>query len=95
MVNIGATYRRLLQIQQSFRMAKSDLKVRSTLHTLGDSIDAHLTVVMTKLAVGRWLELMNWSLKKPVQTLRGYRQMGITVDVDGHEADAAAPAQPI
>ncbi|MCJ7858964.1 hypothetical protein MUN33_09620 [Corynebacterium sp. LD5P10] len=45
-------YRRLFQIERSFRMAKSDLRARPIFHTLKDSIDAHLTVVMSALAVG-------------------------------------------
>ncbi|AEK36328.1 transposase for insertion sequence element [Corynebacterium variabile DSM 44702] len=52
MVVIGY-YRRLFQIERSFRMAKSDLRARPVFHTLRESIDAHLTVVMAALAVGR------------------------------------------
>ncbi|MGP5623444.1 IS1634 family transposase, partial [Candidatus Corynebacterium faecigallinarum] len=92
MVIIGY-YRRLFQIERSFRMAKSDLKARPIFHTLKQSIDAHLTVVMAALAVGRWLESASgWSLKKLVQTLRGYREMRI--NVGGHEAVAAVPLPP-
>lgn len=35
-------YRRLFQIERSFRMAKSDLRARPVFHTLKASIDAHL-----------------------------------------------------
>lgn len=73
-----------------WRMAKSDLSARPVFHTLKASIDAHLTVVMAALAVGRWLETTTgWSLKKLVQQLRGYREMRI--NVGGHEAVAAVP----
>lgn len=66
MVIIGY-YRRLFQIERSFRLAKSDLKARPIFHTLKQSIDAYLTVVMAALAVGRWLESASgWSLKKLV-----------------------------
>lgn len=86
-------YRRLFQIERSFRMAKSDLRARPVFHTLKASIDAHLTVVMAALAVGRWLESASgWSLKKLVQTLRGYREKRI--NVGGHEAVAAVPLPP-
>lgn len=92
MVIIGY-YRRLFQIERSFRMAKSDLKARPIFHTLKQSIDAHLTVVMAALAVGRWLESTSgWSLKKLVQTLQGYREMRI--NVGGHEAVAAVTLPP-
>jgi len=86
-------YRRLFQIERSFRMAKSDLRARPVFHTLKDSIDAHLTVVMSAMAVGRWLEsVTGWSLKKLVQQLRGYRE--IRINVGGHEAVAAVPLPP-
>lgn len=86
-------YRRLFQIERSFRMAKSVLRARPVFHTLKDSIDAHLTVVMSAMAVGRWLESASgWSLKKLVQQLRGYREMRI--NVGGHEAVAAVPLPP-
>ncbi|MGP5693560.1 IS1634 family transposase [Corynebacterium variabile] len=92
MVIIGY-YRRLFQIERSFRMAKSDLKARPIFHTLKQSIDARLTVVMAALEVGRWLESASgWSLKKLMQTLRGYREMRI--NVGGHEAVAAVPLPP-
>ncbi|WP_312898982.1 IS1634 family transposase [Corynebacterium variabile] len=92
MVIIGY-YRRLFQIERSLRMAKSDLKARPIFHTIKASIDAHLTVVMAALAVGRWLEsATGWSLKKLGQTLRGYREMRI--NVGGHEAVAAVPLPP-
>ncbi|MGV0870554.1 IS1634 family transposase, partial [Corynebacterium kalidii] len=81
-------YRRLFQIERSFRMAKSDLRARPIFHTLRSSIDAHLTVVMSALAVGRWLEsATGWSLRKLVRDLRGYREMRI--NVGGHEGVAA------
>ena len=83
-------YRRLFQIERSFRIAKSDLRARPAFHTLKASIDAHLTVVMAALAVGRWLETATgWSLKKLVQQLRGYWE--VRIDVGGREAVAAVP----
>lgn len=61
--------------------------------TLKASIDAHLTVVMSAMAVGRWLESVTGrSLKKIVQQLRSYREMRI--NVDGDEAVAAVPLPP-
>jgi hypothetical protein len=37
------SYRRLFEIEKSFRMAKSDLQARPVYHHLRDSIEAHLT----------------------------------------------------
>lgn len=86
-------YRRLSQIERSFRMAKSDLRARPIFHTLRSSIDAHLTVVISALAVGRWLESSTGrSLRKLGRDLRGYREMRI--NVGGHEGVAAVPLPP-
>jgi len=37
-------------------MSKSDLKVRLIFHRQQDAIEAHLTVVMAALAIGRVIE---------------------------------------
>jgi len=50
---IGA-YRRLYQIEASFRMSKHDLAARPVYHHKRESIDAHLSVVFAALAVGRY-----------------------------------------
>ena len=49
---IGA-YHQLFQIEKSFRMAKSDLQARPIYHRTRDSIEAHLTIVFTALAIGQ------------------------------------------
>jgi len=89
---IGA-YHRLYQIEKSFRMAKSDLAARPIYHHKKDSIDAHLTIVFTALAVARWLEATTgWSTKKLVTTLRRYRT--IQIQVSGHTLTAVDPLPP-
>lgn len=89
MVIIGY-YRRLFQIERSFRMAKSDLAARPIFHTKKDSIDAHLTVVMAAMAVGRWIEsVTGMSIKRFVRELRVHRE--VRINVGGHEAVAASP----
>jgi hypothetical protein len=47
-------YHRLFQIEASFRMSKHDLAARPIYHHKRASIDAHLTIVLAALAVGRW-----------------------------------------
>jgi hypothetical protein len=43
-----------------------------------DSIEAHLTIVFTALAVGRWIEAQTgWSVRKFVKTARRYRTIEI------------------
>jgi hypothetical protein len=45
-----SAYHRLLGIEKSFRMAKSDLQARPVYHRKRDSIEAHLTIVFAALA---------------------------------------------
>jgi hypothetical protein len=85
-----SSYRRLYEIERSFRMAKSDLQARPIYHHQRDSIEAHLTIVFAALAVGRWIERQTgWSIRKFVKTARRYR----TVDIQAgdHVITAADP----
>ena len=89
---IISSYHRLLQVEKSFRMSKSDLKARPIYARLRDSIDAHLQIVIAALAVSRLIEeTTGWSIKKFVRTLRVYRE-GI-VTIDGHEIATAVPLE--
>ena len=72
------SYRRLLEIEKSFRMSKSDLQARPVYHHKRESIEAHLTVVFAALAVARWIEARTgWSIRKFVRTARRYRTIEI------------------
>ena len=74
---IGA-YRRLFQIERSFRMSKHDLAARPIYHHKRASIEAHLTIVFAALAVSRFVEdRTGWSIRKFVQTARRYRTVQI------------------
>ena len=74
---IGA-YHRLFQIEKSFRMSKHDLAARPIYHHKRDSIEAHLTIVFTALAVSRLVEeRTGWSIRKFVRTARRYRTVTI------------------
>ncbi|WP_394855132.1 hypothetical protein [Dietzia maris] len=67
---VVASYHDLWKVEQSFRMAKSDLKARPVFHRTRDSIEAHLTVVFAALAVARYLQnITGVSIKKIVSTL--------------------------
>lgn len=48
-----ANYHDLWQVEQSFRMSKTDLRARPMFHHTRDAIEAHLTIVFTALAVSR------------------------------------------
>ena len=71
------SYHQLFQVEASFRMAKSDFKARPIFHRKRDSIDAHLTIVLTALAMGRNIEAQTgMSIKQFVKILRPVRAGG-------------------
>jgi hypothetical protein len=85
-----ASYHSLWQVEASFRLSKSDLRARPVFHHERDPIEAHLTVVMTALALSRHLQdTTGISIKKIVRALRPLQQ--ITVNIAGHEHTAADP----
>lgn len=87
---VVAAYHDLWQVEQSFRMAKSDLKARPIFHRTRDSIEAHLTIVFAALAIARHLQnRTGTSVKKAVQTLR--RIHTVIVDIGGHNITARTP----
>ena len=85
---VVAAYHDLWKVEQSFRMAKSDLKARPVFHR--DSIEAHLTVVFAALAVARHLQHQTGTtIKRIVQTLQPLRTVVVTV---GDQELIAEPA---
>jgi hypothetical protein len=71
-------------------MAKSDLQFRPIYHRTRDSIEAHLTIVFTALAVSRWIENQTgWSIRKFVKTARSYHT--IQIRAGQHTITAADP----
>ncbi len=71
-------------------MAKSDLQARPVYHHLRDSIEAHLTIVFTALAVSRWIEHQTgWPVTKFVRTAR--RRRIIQTQAGPHTITAADP----
>src|SRR4030042_2639299 len=84
-----ASYHQLWHIEQSFRMSKSDLKVRPIFHQKRDAIEAHLTVVFAALAVAKTIENHTGiSIKRFVNTVRPIRSG--TVLINGKEYPAEA-----
>ncbi len=84
---IIAVYHQLFHVEASFRMAKSDLKARPVFHRKREAIEAHLTVVLAALAVGRRIESRSHrSLKQLVRMLRPIRS-GVVV-LNGQEYTA-------
>jgi hypothetical protein len=58
-------------------MSKHDLQARPVYHHTRESIDAHLTIVFTALAVSHWIERQTGWIKKFVRTARGYRTIHV------------------
>lgn len=86
------SYHDLWHIEQSFRMSKSDLAARPIYHHLKDSIEAHLTIVFTALAIARDLQARSgWSLKKIIRGLRPLQH--VTIQLAGQQLNAE-PAIP-
>lgn len=87
-------YHELFKIEANFRMAKSDLKVRPIFHHKRDSIEAHLTIVLTALAIGKSMEMQTrMSIKQVIKLLRPVRSG--TVVVNGQEYQAEEIISPL
>jgi hypothetical protein len=85
-------YHQLFQVEKSFRMSKSDLKARPVFHHKRDSIEAHLTIVFTALAVARHIEARTGiSIKKFVRTLESVRTGVVSVGSDTFELKPEIP----
>ena len=85
-------YHQLFQVEASFRMAKSDFKARPIFHRKRDSIEAHLTIVLTALAIGKSLESQTgMSIKQLVKTLRPIRSGIVTINGQEYIAEEDIP----
>lgn len=83
------SYHQLWHVEKSFRMSKSDLKARPIFHHKRDSIEAHLTVVLAALAIGKLIEnSTGMSIKRFVRTLRPIRSGIVLINSKEYEAEA-------
>ncbi|MGC0274874.1 IS1634 family transposase, partial [Pseudactinotalea sp. Z1739] len=89
-----ASYHDLWQVEASFRMSKSDLRARPIFHRTRDSIEAHLTIVFTALALARYMQAATGlSLKKIITTLRPIRAALIRAGGQTHKLPAYIPPE--
>jgi hypothetical protein len=59
-------------------MSKHDLQARPIYHHKRESIEAHLSIVFTAMAVSHYIETQTgWSIEKFVRTARRYRTVQI------------------
>lgn len=92
--DVISSYHDLWRVEQSFRMSKSDLAARPIFHHIRDSVEAHLTIVFTALAIARDLqERSGQSLRKIIQTLRPLRHVSITIAGQHVDAEPAIDAE--
>jgi hypothetical protein len=87
-----AYYHQLFQIEATFRMAKSDLRARPIYHQNREAIEAHLTIVLTALAISRTIECRTGiSIKQFVKQLRPIRSGIVTFNGKDLSAEAEIP----
>jgi len=83
-IDVINAYHDLYKVEASFRMVKHDLRARPFYSHQDQSIEAHVTIVFTALAVARHLqELTGISIKKLVKTLRPVRSA--TIEINGKQ----------
>ena len=76
-----ASYHDLWNVEQSFRMSKSDLAARPLFARRRDAIEAHLTIVFTALAVARTIQQRTGlALRRILRTLRPLRSATIAIN---------------
>ncbi|WP_099025935.1 IS1634 family transposase [Mycolicibacterium palauense] len=76
-----AHYHELWRVERSFRMSKSDLRARPMFHRTRDAIEAHLTIVVTALAVAHSIqERTGLAIAKVVKQLRPLRSATIAIN---------------
>lgn len=76
-----AHYHELWRVECSFRMSKSDLRARPMFHRSRDAIEAHLTIVVTALAVAHNIqERTGLAIANVVKRLRPLRSATIAIN---------------
>ncbi len=79
-----ASYHDLWQVEASFRMSKTDLRARPMFHHTRESIEAHLTIVFTALAVAREAQARTGlAIRNLIRQLRPLRSA--TISANGTE----------
>jgi transposase len=87
------SYHDLWQVEQSFRMSKTDLRARPLFSHTRESIEAHLTIVFTALAIARYLQKTTGSsIRHIVRTLQPLQQ--VTISVAGQHITAKPQIPP-
>ena len=89
-----SSYHDLWHVEQSFRMSKTDLRARPMFHRTRDSIEAHLTIVFTALAVAREVQARSGlAIRNVVRQLRPLRSATIAINGATQTFPPAIPAE--
>jgi len=89
-----SSYHDLWHVEQSFRMSKTDLRARPMFHRTRDSIEAHLTIVFTALALSREVQARTGlAIRNVVRQLRPLRSATIAINGATQTFPPAIPAQ--
>ena len=76
-----ARYHDLWRVERSFRMSKNDLRARPMFHRTRDAIEAHLTIVITALAVAHNIqERTGLAIANVIKQLRPLRSATIAIN---------------
>ena len=76
-----SSYHDLWQVEQSFRMSKTDLAARPMFVRTRDAIEAHLTIVFTALAVARTVQdRTGLAVRNVIRQLRPLRSATIAIN---------------
>lgn len=79
-------YKDLWRVEQSFRIAKSDLQARPIYHRKKDSINCHLLIVFMALCLSRVIEQeKQQSIKKVVEELKDIWSITIKDEISGNQ----------
>ncbi|MCK6212762.1 IS1634 family transposase [Georgenia sp. EYE_87] len=87
-----SSYHDLWNVEQSFRMSKTDLRARPMFHRTRDAIEAHLTIVFAALAVSREIQARTGlAIRNVIRQLRPLRSATIAINA---ATQTFAPAIP-
>ncbi|WP_167202830.1 hypothetical protein [Actinomyces respiraculi] len=91
--DIISSYHELWHVEASVPMSTHDLTARPVLHHQRDAIEAHLTVVMTALALARHLQQTTGiSIRRIIRTLTPLQE--VTININGHKTTAQPRTTP-
>jgi transposase len=87
---IISSYHDLWQVEQSFRMSKTDLAARPLFARRRDAIEAHLTIVFAALAISRTMQNRSGlAIRRIIRTLKPLRSATININGVTHNIPPA------